>query len=225
MSSRIFGLPSHRPLAIAHRAGNSLACVQEALRLGADMMEADVWLHGGTLEVRHLHRKGPIYWERWRVTFGFGKQITLRELLEGTPDEALLFLDLKGEEPDLGPAMLAELRQTAPDRHVAVCGRNYAQLDPMIGVPGVTLFYSVGEQKEWARVWPYLEAMERPALSLKRSLATPDVLKRLKAMDATVVCWDVQTPGQLLALQQIGVDGATTDSAELIRQVVEARKG
>jgi glycerophosphoryl diester phosphodiesterase len=225
MSSRHPRLPHHRPLAIAHRGGNSIADVREAVLLGADMIETDIWLHGDRLEVRHLHRKGPIYWERWRVTIGFGKYITLRELLEGTPDDALLFLDLKGDNPALAPAILAELRQTAPNRHVAVCGRDYPQLDPMIESPNITLFYSVGEQKEWARAWPYLEAMEWPALSLKRSLATPEVLKRLKAMNATVVCWDVQTPGQLLALEQIGVDGATTDSAELIRHVVAAREG
>jgi glycerophosphoryl diester phosphodiesterase len=225
MSSRHPCLPQHRPLAIAHRGGNSLAEVLQAIELGADMIETDIWLHGDGLEIRHLHRKGPIYWERWRVAIGFREHLTLRELLQGTPEDALLFLDLKGDNPALGPAILAELQRTAPNRQVAICGRDYPQLDPMIDAPNVTLFYSVGEAKEWARAWPYLEAMTWPALSLKRSLATPQVMQRLKAMNATVVCWDVQTTEQLQALERIGVDGATTDSAELIRQVVAAREG
>lgn len=215
-------LPDHRPLMIAHRGGNSIPCACEAAWLGADMIETDIWLRGNRLEIRHMNRLGPILWERWRVAIGWPR-LTLRELLQGTPDDALLFLDLKGEDMELGPAIVDELRRTAPERPVAVCGRNYPQMDRLLATPNVLLFYSVGEMKEWAAAWPRLEAMERPALSLRRSLATPAVMSRLNEMNATVVCWDVNTPEQLKSLQEIGVDGATTDSPDLIRQVVRAR--
>ena len=225
MSSRDPRLPHHRPLAIAHRGGNSLPAAREAIRLRADMLETDIWLSRGKLEVRHKHRLGPILWERWSLGRGWGPQLELRELLRETPDDALLFLDLKGRELDLGTAILRELRQTAPNRLVAACGRNYAQLDALRDEPNVVLFYSVGEEKEWAEAWPRLEAMRYPALSLRFSLATPQVLDRLHAMGATVVCWGVETFAQLALLDDKGLDGATTDNGALIALINERRDG
>ena len=54
-------------LAIAHRAGNSLAGLREANRLGADVIECDVHAYRGRLEVRHLKTAGPLpfLWDRW----------------------------------------------------------------------------------------------------------------------------------------------------------------
>src|SRR5690606_18883855 len=215
-------LPDHRPLVIAHRSGNTIARAIEAHRLGADMIETDVWLHQGQLEIRHPNRVGPVMWERWKIHLGY-KRLLLGDLLRETPDESLLFLDLKGDDMGLGPAILQELRRTAPDRLVAVCGRNYAQMDRLIDAPNVILFYSVGEIDEWRDAWPRLEAMRYPALSLRRALATPEVMTRLNDMGVTVVCWGVNTPEHLQALEQLGVRGATTDSPELIRMVNAAR--
>jgi len=223
MARRDPRLPQYRPLAIAHRAGNSLAEAHEAIRLGADMLETDIWYYKGRIEVRHLHRAGPILWERWRLAPGWGPPFTLRDLLQGTPDDALLFLDLKGRELDFGDALIAELEMTAPDRLIAVCGRNYPQLHPLLGHPNIVPFYSVGETKEWALAWSFLEEMKYPALSLKFDLATPDTLQRLREMDATVVCWGVNTPGQLTRLEELGLDGATTDSGQLIARISENR--
>lgn len=225
MSSRDPRLPHHRPLAIAHRGGNSLPAARTAIRLRADMLETDIWLSRGRLEVRHKHRLGPILWERWSLGRGWGPQLELRQLLRETPDDALLFLDLKGRELDLGTAILRELRQTAPDRLVAACGRNYTQLDALRDEPNVVLFYSVGEEKEWAEAWPRLEAMRYPALSLRFSLATPQVLDRLHGMGATVVCWGVETFAQLALLDDKGLDGATTDNGALIALINERRDG
>lgn len=218
-------LPNHRPLAIAHRGGNSLRAASEAIRLGADMLETDIWLSGERLEIRHKHRLGPILWERWSLAPGWGHQLTLGELLRETPDDALLFLDLKGEEIELGEAVLRELRQTSPNRLVAACGRNYPQLDALRDQPDVVLFYSVGEEKEWAQAWPRLEAMEYPALSLHFRLATPPVLDRLQEMGATVVCWGVETFADLELLDDRGLDGATTDNGALIALINERRNG
>lgn len=225
MPSRDPRLPHHRPLAIAHRGGNSLDAASDAIRLGADMLETDVWLSGERLEIRHKHRLGPILWERWSLAPGWGYQLTLGELLRETPDDALLFLDLKGEERELGEELLRELRRTSPGRLIAACGRNYPQLDALRDQPDVVLFYSVGEEKEWAEAWPRLEAMEYPALSLHFRLATPHVLDRLQAMNATVVCWGVETFADLALLDDMELDGATTDNGALIALINERRNG
>ena len=52
-------LPDHRPLAIAHRGGNSLEAAWKAIELGIDMLETDVWPYLGRLEVRHVDELGP----------------------------------------------------------------------------------------------------------------------------------------------------------------------
>lgn len=216
-------LPHHQPLAIAHRAGNSLAQAQAALRAGADMLETDIWLQGGLIEVRHMHRFGPILWERWKIAPGWGHQLVLPELLTATPDDALLFLDLKGEDPALPSALLRELERSAPGRLVAACGRDYPQLDALRDHPDIVPFYSVGEVEEWTEAWPRLEAMRYPAVSLRFSLATPEVRERLHELDATVVCWGVETMAELTLLEEMGFHGATTENGALIAAINQRR--
>lgn len=223
MMTRDPRLPHHQPLAIAHRAGNSLAHACAALGIGADMLETDIWLYGERIEVRHLHRLGPILWERWRLAPGWGDQLVLPELLDATPDDALLFLDLKGDDPALATALLRELEHGAPDRLVAACGRDYDQLDGLRDQPNVVLFYSVGEVEEWAAAWPRLEAMRYPAISLRFSLVTPNVQERLHEMGATVVCWGVETMAELAMLEEMGFHGATTDNGALIAAINQRR--
>lgn len=214
------GLPRHRPLAIAHRAGNSIAEAKRAIAIAADMIETDIWLRGTHLDIRHMHRLGPlpILWERWRLGIDW-KCLQLHELLEAMDDDALLFLDLKGNEPDLGEAIVSEIRRHAPKRHVAVCGRTYEQLDRIIDEPEVTVFYSVGEAKEWSAAWPRLERMAWPALSVHRKLVNPEVMARLTAMNATVVSWNVNTPAHAQFLWELGVDGFTSDNASLLHAI------
>ena len=68
---------------VAHRAGNDLARLQEAERLGVALVEADVRLWRSRLEVRHLKTVGPlpILWDRWRLANPFARRIELRDLL------------------------------------------------------------------------------------------------------------------------------------------------
>src|SRR5699024_1925019 len=136
-------------------------------------------------------------------------------------EDALLFLDLEGEETELGPAIVDEMRRASPGSRIALCGRSYPQLDAVLGDPDVTVFYSVGEEDEWPEAWPRLEAMEWPALSLHRKLATPETMDRLNSMNATVVCWDVNTIRDARHLREMGVAGFTSDNLDLLRELVE----
>jgi hypothetical protein len=222
MQTRHPHLPPHRPLASAHRAGNSVQEARHAASLGCDLIETDIWLHNGRLDLRHMHRLGPlpILWERWKVRIE-RTRLSLSDLLGAVDESSLLFLDLKGDHPGLGSAIVEELRHRAPGRRVALCGRNYPQLDAVIDEPEVTVFYSVGEQKEFAAAWPRLEQMEWPAISIHRKLLTPAVMERLNAMSATVICWDVHTIDQARRLYEMGVDGFTSDNLQMLRCIVE----
>ena len=62
-------LDSHAPFVVAHRAGNDLARLRAAEALRVPLIEADVHLFAGRLEVRHLKTLGPfpILWDRWEL--------------------------------------------------------------------------------------------------------------------------------------------------------------
>ena len=58
-----------RPFVVAHRAGNDLGTLRRAEALAIPLVEADVHLRRGRIEVRHLKTLGPlpVLWDRWRL--------------------------------------------------------------------------------------------------------------------------------------------------------------
>lgn len=214
-----------KPFASAHRAGNSRKLAISAIEAGADLLETDIWLHKGRLEIRHKHRLGslPILWEKWSIALDF-RRYTLRDLLHDVPDTTVLFLDFKGWDMDLGPAVLNELNATAPDRVVATCGRNYPQLQTIADNPNILTFYSVGTEAEWPVAQPLIEASSHPALSLIASMATPERIDWMNSIGGTVVCWDVKSIEQMEYLRNLGVDGFTTDNTGLLGHIRDIRR-
>ena len=86
MSSRTANGGARRqgsPFFVAHRAGNDLAQLRAAEEIGLDLVEADIRLFRGRLEVRHLKTLGPIpvLWDRWRLANPFAPRLQLDELL------------------------------------------------------------------------------------------------------------------------------------------------
>lgn len=216
-------LPGHRPLTSAHRAGNDIAFARKVIARGVDLLETDIWLHNGQLELRHRNTMGPIplLWDRWSLRPGWGPRLLLRDLLEATSRDAMPFLDLKGEELDLAPEIVREVRRVQPGRHVVMCGRNWPQLDPVVAEPDVTIFYSVGDEEERSAVVPRLTRMEAPALSIRRELITPDFMARITYLGTTVIGWAVNTTGQARQLYDLGVDGFTSDNLDLLYRIAE----
>jgi glycerophosphoryl diester phosphodiesterase len=136
----------------------------------------------------------------------------------------MLFLDFKGSQMDLGPAVLQELRSTAPDRTIAICGRNYPQLQSIADDPQVICFYSVGSEEEWPVAKPLIAASTPPALSLIASMATPERLTWMTSIGGTVVCWGVDSVEQMQQLRALGVDGFTTDKRDLLSHIRNLRE-
>lgn len=214
-----------KPFGSAHRAGNTRADALRAIEAGADLLETDIWLHKGRLELRHKQTLGPIpiLWEKWAVAPGWTPRYTLRELLHDAPEDILLFLDFKGNEMDLGPEVLRELQRTAPNRVVAICGRNYPQLQTIADAPNVLCFYSVGEEEEWPEAQPLIVRNDYPALSLRADLATPERIQWITDLGGIVVCWGVDTDEEMERLRDMGVDGFTTDNPELLTRIRRLR--
>ncbi len=219
-------LPKHRPLAIAHRAGNNLELAHEAIDDGVDMLETDVWLRLGNLEIRHLKTIGPIpiYWEKWYIDSIGGRQMQLHDLVHALPHQARLFLDLKGLSPHLGKRVVRAIADIQKDRDIILCGRNWRQLDPVGLLPNVHVFYSVGDEKELARVWPKLEGQAHPAVSIHYRLLTEETIDRLHDLGATIIAWTVNDPAIARTLFEFGVDGFTSDNRDLLATIVQRRE-
>ena len=75
-----------KPLLVAHRARNRIADLRAAELLGIELVEADIRLHLGRLEVRHLQTVGPlpILWDRGQLAAPWRRRLQLTELLEAT---------------------------------------------------------------------------------------------------------------------------------------------
>lgn len=233
MTTHFPWLPRERPLAIAHRAGNDLDHAREACRAGADLIETDVWSYRGRLELRHVKTMGPVplLWDRWTLEPGWRKRLVLGNLLRELPIEARLFLDLKGNDPNLGRMVVDAFGREQPhrkldgtlDRKPILCGRNWCQLDPVSENPDVMTFYSVGSDQELAAVWERLRRMPHPAVSIHCRYLTPEIVGRLKDLGTTIVTWPINSITSARRLHDLGVDGFTSDNAWLISNIARHR--
>ena len=126
-------------LAIAHRAGNSLAGLHAANRWGWTSSSATSTTHRGRLEVRHLKTTGPLpfLWDRWELASTRAPRLGLEELLEADLHGTTFMLDLKGRSPALGTAVAQLLHEVAGRRPVLVCGRRWPVVERVAELPFV----------------------------------------------------------------------------------------
>lgn len=206
------GPPLHRPLVIAHRAGNDAGALEEAEALGVDLIEADVFLFRGRLDVRHHKSIGPlpVYWERWELRSRRDAVPTLRSLLEGVAPHTRLMLDLKGFDPRIGGRVRAAL-----DRHpelagrIVVCSRHWGQLRQFAALPEVTSVYSAGSRMQ-ARL--LLARYERPqGVSIRCDLLDARLAARIRAATSLLMAWPVNSVETMRRMAKLGVNGMISD--------------
>ena len=218
-------------LAVAHRAGNSLAGLRAATALGADVVEADVTAYRGRLEVRHLKTAGPLpfLWDRWELVSARAPRLHLDALLEAADEGVTFMLDLKGAHPRVGAEVARELHERAPSRPVLVCTRAWPALVPFDGVPWVRTLRSARTRRELASLLAFLERGSGPlpyGVSVHRSLLTPDVAAALHRHVSTVMTWPVNDDAaldQVLTLRDSGTIGVISDEASVLRRLLAER--
>jgi glycerophosphoryl diester phosphodiesterase len=232
---------SNSVLAIAHRAGNSLADLQRALDLGADVIEADVHSYHGRLEVRHLKTMGPLplLWDQWELRSARAQRFELEQLLLAADQHEhrlgrapTFMLDLKGHDPGVGEQVARQLHATAPERPVLVCTRYWPALDPFEHLPWARTIRSARTRAELAR----LLARPRPrprtgdereyGASVHKGLLTPDVVKELHERVQVVMTWpvnDVQALDAVLGYRESGTIGVISDELPVLRHLLATR--
>lgn len=209
-------------LAVAHRAGNSLAGLRAALDLGADVIEADVHRYRGRLEVRHLKTMGPLplLWDRWELVPASAPRLGLAELLGAVEHGTPFMLDLKGRHSGAGHAVARHLHEHAPGRPVLVCSRYWPALTSFAALPWARTVLSARNRVELAALATRLRTGRAPyGVSVHRSLLDRDVVARLHERVEVVMTWPVNDEAALEAVLAAGVTGVISDEAEILRLV------
>lgn len=208
---------------IAHRAGNHLDRLRDAEQLGVRLIEADVRLHRGRLEVRHLKSLGPVLWDTWRLGNPFAKQLQLHELLDALGPDTELMLDLKGRSLKLSQLTLAALQCHHDGRAVTVCARKWRLLEPFTGMAGIRTVYSVGTARQLRRLQLQPHAQRLGGVSIHQRLLDAPTVASLRERAEIVMTWPVNTAEQAHRLLDIGVHGLITDHPHVLDRLVRMR--
>ena len=214
-----------RPLVVAHRAANDPARVRAAIDAGADMVEADVWLDRGRVEVRHTKTMGPVplLWDRWSLAPGWTPRLLLRDLLAALPDGAGLMLDLKGHDRGLAPAIVDALASSSYGGPVAVCTRVWPLLAPLAAHDDIALLYSAGNRRELRQLLEHGTPTRAEGVSVHRRLLDAPTVAALHRIAPLVATWPVNDIARLDALLDWGVSGVTTDELSIVREAAQRR--
>ena len=213
------GAPAARgPLLVAHRAGNDPALVAPALAAGAAMVEADVHVARGRLELRHEKALGPLplRWDRWYVARRPPRTVALEEALAAAPPGTPFLLDLKGPSPRLAGLVRRAVRAHASGP-VWVCSRTWSHLHALRGDEDLRVLRSIGSRAQLARFRTLRHADGGVAIRA-RLLVAPGTAAAL-AHVPTVLAWgatDLATARRLLAG---GASGLILDDLALIARI------
>ena len=203
-----------RPFLVAHRAGNRLDDLRAAELAGSELVEADVRLYRGRLEVRHLRTVGPIpiLWDHWRLAAPWTPRLVLHDLIEATAPETELMLDLKGSRIRVAEQVRETVRPYLGTRRFTVCARRWTLLEPFAGLP-IRRVHSIGTARELRRFLERFAAERLDGVSVHERLLEPGSVASLRSIAEIIVTWPVNRPGRARELVRLGVDGLITDDA------------
>lgn len=210
-------------LAIAHRSGNTIAGLREALDAGVDLVEADVHAYRGLLEVRHHKNLGPTHlWDKWEIVPRTNfVRVELLDLLDQVGNDPRLMLDLKGVRRGLAPAVAGALHARAPGVAFTVCTKHWWMLDAFD--PTVRQVLSASNRVSLARLRRRLATNPAYGVSVALPLLNPQLVARLKARVEVVMTWPVDTPAALTTARRLRVDGVISKNLDLLADVLSNR--
>jgi glycerophosphoryl diester phosphodiesterase len=207
-------------LAVAHRSGNTVAGLREALDAGIDLVECDVHAYRGVLEVRHLKTLGPGHlWDKWElVRRADYLRLELAALLDELGDDERLMIDLKGTRPGVAAAVARALDEHSPDTAFTVCTKTWSMLDEF--GPRVRRVLSASNRVSLLRLRRRLRTAPSYGVSVRLSLLTPSVVAELRARTQLVMTWSVETPQALATARRLGVDAVVSKDLAMLRALV-----
>jgi hypothetical protein len=206
---------------VAHRGGNDLTRLGECERLGIRLVECDVRLWRGRVEVTHLRAVGrlPIHWEKWRLGNPLRRRLRLDELVGATGPETELLIDLKGRDPRLAELVLAALPS---GRAVSVCSRAWQLLEPFEHEESVRVVYSVGTRAELDALLARPGGVPLGGVSIHHRLLDEPTMAELRQRTGLILAWPVMSAHRAHELIELGVDGVITQDLTIRLRHAEA---
>lgn len=203
------------PFIVAHRAGNDAPSLRRAEAAGAAVVEADLRLFRGQVEVRHLKSIGPLplFWDEWRLAPPWMRRMQLPWLLRAAAANTRLMLDLKGNDLRLSRLVRAALAE-AGRSGVSVCSRSWRLLEPFGDDPDVQVVHSVGSGRQLRAL---LERGAADGVSIHKRLLDARLVAKLRRMTPVILTWPVVDQAEAERLVGWGIDGLITERYELIR--------
>ena len=194
---------------IAHRGANS-GSVDESLLGLVDTVEVDVHLHRGELVVRHAKRLWLTsrLWERWYLLPADTPVVRFEETLRVLDPAIGLWVDGKGPNPGLPPAVLAAIGDRRP---LTVSTKSWWALRAVTGLDGVRAIRSAGNRFELFLLRRLRSRVPLDGVVIHSRLLDEDLVTELRRRFGSVFSWwipDVET-GTRLA--DWGVDGLIVD--------------
>jgi glycerophosphoryl diester phosphodiesterase len=201
------------PFLVAHRAGNQLDLLRaaEAEHCGA-IVEADVNLFRGRLEIRHLKTLGPlpVFWDRWQIAPPWRPHLLLSDLLATASPTTELMLDLKGKDRRLAERVVAELVPYLGQRRLTICTRAWPLLEAFEGLP-VRRIHSVGTARQLRALIRATSSRRIEGVSIHERLLDLAAVTELRRVAGVVITWPVNDLTRAAELARLGVDGLISD--------------
>lgn len=209
---------------VAHRAGNDLARLRAAEAAGVPLVEADVHLFAGRLEVRHRKTVGPIpiLWDRWELASPWAPRMLLADLLSEAAPGTELMLDLKGHDRRLPDRVARAIEASGALGRVTVCSQDWRLLEPFRRHPDVRVVHSVGNARQLARL-RRRHGGDLAGISIHRRLLDAAVVADLRRRAELVLSWPVESVEQARELTGWGVRGLISQSFERLAPALDAR--
>ena len=216
------------PLRIAHRGGNALKRLVEAERASVDVVELDLWLHRGRLDVRHAQSTGalPLLRDGWSLRPGRAGRLQLANILDSAQPDTRLMLDLKGGDSNLPRAAMSLMAERRPGEPYVVSSREWDLLAPFRSLPHVLAIYSCGSRKALAEALDIARRDGLPAVGTHRRHLDPQRVAELREHVPECFAWGVDDRHRARELTEWGVTGIISDNYEMLRNLGRsARRG
>jgi glycerophosphoryl diester phosphodiesterase len=210
-------------LLVAHRTPRSRAACELLAAAGAQLFEADVQVDDrDRVVVSHFLPWG--HWgvqrDNWRLRWhtSAAKDPTLDAVVALVPEGCRISLDMKEKTDQRRDRLIRALIASLPDpSRFVVCGGRRPHLE-RLRAAGFRTWRSAGTRAELRELLGD-GALADDAVSVRHSLLTPEVIDRLHRQVPAVVAWTVNDRRRARQLRDFGVDGVTTDRAEVLRSL------
>jgi len=204
---------SSEPVLVAHRAGNHPDTARRAIGR-ADMIELDVHVHRGRVEVRHEKVLWPTsrLWERWFLLPRGASGVAIEDVLDALGPEPPLMLDLKCFTPWAARRIRAAAGET---RSLTVSTRSWWILRAFSDRPATVLLRSCNApwQLSLAKRLPGLS--DRAGIVVHQRLLDPAEVGDIRSLTSLLFTWAVRSVDRAKVLTDAGVTGLIVDDLDL----------